>query len=386
MTDPQRPTFYEGQVLAAADLNATVEYPRTRAARHDRYLHDWGIAEGLALATQPQTDPGTGANFVTITLQPGVAIDGTGREVAVLAAAPLSEAAFQERNGADPATPEFYPVFLAGLDRPPVTGPVSQGACGTSTQQNRIDESYQILFGGLGDERLVAEQQPPAVADGPGDGSTPWLILIGYVAWTNGHFTAVASTARGVAVRYSGVRADTVAARGGTLALRARPGAVQGGAVVTVNDTAGFTFGRYKGDGSVDTLMSVTPAGDLTVRGNIAGDQQAGGVAAVSGVATDGMILPLPAGIDPDQVASGRTTLHVLTTPRVTGAPPDDTGVWLAGPVESTVDKQLRVRCRMRWYRLDSSPAEFADLPNPVEFLVLAAVAANPAVSGGSGN
>src|SRR6185437_7882781 len=111
MTDPQRPAFYEGQVLAARDLAATVDYPRAQAARHDRYLHAWGIAEGLALATQAQTDPGTGANYVTVTLQPGVAIDGTGREVAVLAAVPLSEAAFQERNGADSPTQELYPVF-----------------------------------------------------------------------------------------------------------------------------------------------------------------------------------------------------------------------------------------------------------------------------------
>jgi hypothetical protein len=386
MTDPQRPAFYEGQVLAARDLTATVDHPRAHAARHDRYLHAWGIAEGLTLATQAQTDPGTGANYVTVTLQPGMAIDGTGREVAVLGAAPLSEAAFQERNGADSPTQELYPVFLAGLDRDPVATSVIQDACGTSTRPNRVDESYQIIFGGLGDERLVAEQAPPAVADGPGDGSTPWLILIGYVAWSGGHFTATGTTARGVAVRYSGVRADTVAARGGTLALRARPDAAQGGAVLTVDNTTGFTFGRYKGDGSVDPLLSVTPAGDLTVRGNIAGDQRAGGVAAVSGVATDGMILPLPAGIDPDQVTSGRTTLHVLVTPHATGAAPTADGVWLAGPVESTVDKQRRVRCRMRWSRLDTSPGTYVDLPSAVNYLVLAAVAANPAVSGGSGS
>src|SRR2546430_15504766 len=63
MADPQRPRYFEGQVLAAADLTAAVDYARNRAARHDRYLHDWGIAEGLALSTEPMTDP-DGGSFV----------------------------------------------------------------------------------------------------------------------------------------------------------------------------------------------------------------------------------------------------------------------------------------------------------------------------------
>ena len=43
----ERPTFYEGQILAGADLNAAVDHARGQLARHERYLHLWGVAEGL---------------------------------------------------------------------------------------------------------------------------------------------------------------------------------------------------------------------------------------------------------------------------------------------------------------------------------------------------
>ena len=71
MTGPLRPAFHEGQVLAAADLSATVAHARAAAARHSRYLHEWGIAEGLALVTENRTDPATNARYVEVTLSPG---------------------------------------------------------------------------------------------------------------------------------------------------------------------------------------------------------------------------------------------------------------------------------------------------------------------------
>jgi hypothetical protein len=368
MADPQRPRYFEGQVLAAADLTAAVDYARNRAARHDRYLHDWGIAEGLALTTEPMTDP-DGGSFVVVTLQPGVAVDGTGREVVVTAPVALQEALFEEVNGAEPPTGAPYPVFLAGLDR---DGPAIQH---TTNQSGRVDESFQILFGRLGDERLVAEQRPPAVGDGPGDGRVPWLVLLGFVGWSGGHFTAVTARARGVGPRYAGVRADTVAARAGTLTLRPQPTAGDGGTVVTLDGRTGLAFGLYRADGSVDDLLVVSPRGDLTVRGTISGGQRSGEVSAVSGVATDGMILPLPAGVTADQVSAGRVVLHTWLTPHLAGAAPRADGVWLTAPAECTVDEQRRVRCRVRSIRVDEpSASPPREDPAAADFLVLATV------------
>jgi hypothetical protein len=387
MSDVQRPAFFEGQVIAAADLTGTVDHARVRDARHDRYLHEWGIAEGLSLTAEPQTDPATNARFVTVTLQPGMAIDGTGREIVVPEPVTLQEAQFQEVNGADRDDEiVLYPVFLAGLDRDPVpTSPVPD-RCGANGQRSRVDESYQILCGRLGDERLVADQQPPPVDAGPGDGSEPWLILLGYVTWAADRFQSVAVSANGVGIRYAGVRADTVAARSGTLALRSALAAAEGGPVVTLDAAAGLAFGLYKGDGSVDELLTVSTRGDVTVRGNIAIGQTGGTVTAVSGVATDGVILPLPAGVTADQVADGRVALHTLVSARLATAPdPPNGGVWMTAPFDCTVDSQRRVRCRLRKVRVDSAQPDWHDQPAAVDFVVLATVVPDPEASGGSG-
>ena len=53
----QRPTFYEGQIISAADLNAVVANAQVNDAQHERYLHLPGIAHGLQLeATEPILD------------------------------------------------------------------------------------------------------------------------------------------------------------------------------------------------------------------------------------------------------------------------------------------------------------------------------------------
>src|ERR1044072_3353204 len=163
MTGPLRPAFHEGQVLAAADLSAAVEYARGPAARHARHLHEWGIAEGLGLVTQPRTDPATGARYVEVSVSPGIAVDGTGREVVVTEPVVLRESDFDEVNGADQLTVEPYPLFLTAADREPdrSSAPVS---CSGSATKTRVEESYQLLFGRPGDERLVAGA--PAPADG----------------------------------------------------------------------------------------------------------------------------------------------------------------------------------------------------------------------------
>src|SRR5687768_16129152 len=123
MTGPLRPAFHEGQVLAAADLSATVEYTRGLATRHARHLHDWGIAEGLGLVTANRTDPATNARFVEVSVAPGIAVDGTVREVVLTEPVVLRESGFDEVNGADQPTDDPYPVFLTAADRDPDQSP-----------------------------------------------------------------------------------------------------------------------------------------------------------------------------------------------------------------------------------------------------------------------
>ncbi|OLF10184.1 hypothetical protein BLA60_17220 [Actinophytocola xinjiangensis] len=371
MTAPVRPTFLEGQVLAAADLAATVEHARGAAARHARHLHDWGIAEGLELVTDNRTDAATGARYVEVSVAAGLAVDGTGRELVVPSPVVLSEGDFASVNGADLPTTEPYPVFLAAADRvAPASGLVS---CAGPAGPSRVTESYQLLFGRLGDELLVADQQPPPVGAPPADPPVRWLVLLGFVRWTDGHFTGVAASARRVSPRYAGVRADTVSARSGTLELRSNPVPREGAPAIVLSgeDPPNLVFGLYRATGSVSPLMTVAANGNLTIAGSFAGRISAGSVLAASGTATDGMLLPLPAGVTPEEVADGRVALHVYLTPRV---PPPATATVLVTPVESTVDSERRVRCRIRTYDPVVDPGAVTDRPGAADFLVLATV------------
>jgi len=373
VTAPLRPVFTEGQVLAAADLTATVAYARGAGARHERYLHDWGIADGLTLTTESRTDPTNDARFVEVSVQPGLAVDGTGRQIVVAAPVVLSETEFREINGADQPTTDPYPVFLTAADRAQsATGPAS---CAGAAGSTRVEEGYQILFGRLGDERLVAEQQPPAVGAAPAEPPSRWLVLLGFVRYTDGHFTAVATSSGTTHPRYAGVRADTVAARSGTLSLRSRTAVQEGqpALVLSGEDPPSLVFGLYQGSGTVNPLMTVAANGNLTVAGSISGQISAGSVLVTSGTATDGMLLPLPSGVSPREVADGRVALHVYVTPRVA---PLGTDTTLAVPVESTVDGERRVRCRIRCYDPIVDPTEVVERPGAVDFLVLASVAA----------
>jgi hypothetical protein len=370
VTGPLRPEFHEGQVLAAADLAATVTYARAAAVRHARLSHDWGIADGLALTTENRTDPGTGARYVEVSVRAGLAVDGTGREIVVPAPVVLSEADFEAVNGADRPTTEPYPVFLTAVDRArPATGLAS---CAGSAGPARVEESFQLLFKRLGDERLVADQQPPGVNAAPATPPVPWLVLLGFVQWTDGHFTRAVPAARGVGPRYAGVRADTVSARSGELSLRTRPVAGEGepALVLSGSDAPTLVYGLYQGTGTVDPLMTVESNGNLTIAGSFSGQISAGSVLATSGSATDGMVLPLPSGVTPEEVADGRVSLHVYVTPRT---PPSASG--LTVPAEATVDSVRRVRCRLRSYDPGAGPA-VVERSGAVDFLVLATVAA----------
>jgi hypothetical protein len=139
-----RPTFYEGEILPAADLVATVGYARDQMARHDRYLHSWGIAAGLALTAGTSKKDIHGNQYVPVTLKAGVAIDGTGREIVVAQDTDLNPQDFKVTPQKDPLT--WYPVFIYGVDQPALATPTLTGACNTS-QPTRTQEGVTISFG-----------------------------------------------------------------------------------------------------------------------------------------------------------------------------------------------------------------------------------------------
>ncbi|HEY2218531.1 MAG TPA: hypothetical protein VGH35_04275 [Gaiellaceae bacterium] len=69
----ERPAFFDGQRLTAADLAAAVEYELELRRLHNRALHGWGIALGFPVVG------GRGATSVSV--GPGLALDSLGREL-----------------------------------------------------------------------------------------------------------------------------------------------------------------------------------------------------------------------------------------------------------------------------------------------------------------
>ncbi len=373
---PTLPVFQEGQILAASSLTAMIDYARGQLARHERYLHDWGIATGLALTESPNRDS-SGNNFADITLSPGVAIDGYGAEIIVPSPYPLDYNDFQNQkiaaSNADPNT--WYPVFLQGQQQTTASSASTSGMCGPS-QSAQTTLGYQVSFGRPGSETDVFAQVAPSdVTTGAGPAVSNWKILIGFVQWSGAalRFSHANNTNGTTSVKYAGVLADTVRARGTTLTLAT----VAPAAMVVVDSVAGLQFGlQDPASGKVNPVFSVSPQGDVKANGAITGTVPPT-AQFCSGTVSDGMLLPLPAGITEAQVTSAAVTLTTHLTPRYQGSRPAGfpVGDWTMLPLECRVDGRY-VRCRVRWSTSGSypsnDPVHVIDLAGVCDYLVIA--------------
>ena len=71
---PKRPSFKANTQLTAKDLTNAIGFLDAVQNKHNLYLHDWGIASGLSVSIA------TAATGLTLQVEPGLAIDNTGRE------------------------------------------------------------------------------------------------------------------------------------------------------------------------------------------------------------------------------------------------------------------------------------------------------------------
>jgi hypothetical protein len=67
----ERTSFFDGQLLSAADFHREQQYLLDRQRRHNRYAHGWGVLAGLEVRIE-------GSDIV---VAPGIAIDCEGNEV-----------------------------------------------------------------------------------------------------------------------------------------------------------------------------------------------------------------------------------------------------------------------------------------------------------------
>ncbi|NOT27621.1 MAG: hypothetical protein HOP16_16160 [Acidobacteria bacterium] len=372
----QRPTFFEGQIVGGADLNLTLQYGRDADARHLRLQHTWGIVWGLELTGEDRTIDigGTKRAYKEVTLASGVFVDGTGRASVVTEPMRVPEDEFRDAGVVVNDAATFYPVFITSGDSPEQVASGPLGDC-TATAPSRINETYAFAFGRISELDNLDKQFDVDITDGPGGGSTtPWRVLVGFVQWDDRieKFTDVRDRADGFERRYAGVRASEVVGAGGALALRSGDrGAPDGRALrITSGDKGVLEFGTQDASGAIKAAMTVDTDGNLTVTGKIVG-ALAGGVQVESGVATDGMLLPLPAGITNEQIDAGAVVVQTVVTPNIQ-RPAGLTAAqkWFPHFYECHVVNR-RVRCRVRWI-LSTNTASVNDLPGVCDYVLMA--------------
>lgn len=369
-----RPVFSENQILSAGDVNAIVSHARGSRARHDRYLHSWGIADGLELVGTPRTD--TAGPYVEVTVSPGLAIDGGGREIVVTESVRVGEDDFDQLNITDSAndpTQHFYPVFLVGRDEQGRAAAQRASSC-LENPKTRVNESFAITFGALGSAAELDKQVVPDPDAPVGSGQKPWRLLLGFVSWNGVRFVSVRETDHDITRRYAGVRAGDVTGLGGSLVLRSAPRTAPDKAALVIDNIEGgrMQFGLHNSLGNVVPVFTVTAQGDVIAEGKILG-AIAGGVQVESGVITDGLEVPLPAGITQAQVDAGEASLQIQVQPRFqqpASLPPLAAGnYWLMQPLDVRIDGR-RVVCLVRWVPTAGAPAPMV-LPGVCDYVVM---------------
>ena len=237
-TDIERLHYYQLQFLGAEDFDAQQTYHREMRRRHNLGQHTWGIVTGLELVQELN---GGANNEVDVHVEPGMAVDGFGREIFVLARYQLDPATFQ-----DFGAPQILDVWIAyqqQLVEPPAAG---YQDCSTSGQFNRVLETFQMVAGpqvrvhdpvmvdgtpvippppaNAGDLTIPYDESAP-YQEFPDDDTGPvWLVHLGQVKWDGaGRFLQIGDDALLKNRSYVGSVAATLFAPSTNLLIKSRP-------------------------------------------------------------------------------------------------------------------------------------------------------------------
>jgi len=377
-----RPTFFEGQILAAADLAAIGDGLRAHDERHQRLVHRPGIVTGLTLTAEDAKDA-SGASYKRLFVEPGLAIDDLGREILVSDRIELDAARFAVTIGASADATSLYPVLLRSVYSAAAPSGNSVGACATGAS-SRIQEGVDVTVARptevpLTDPQPVALSSDPSPAEGVGP-----PLLLGFAQWdpATNQFTGTLDSGGGAHRRYSGINASVVAGTGGLL-LQPDPTSAAGSLAVEFDGADGeLRFGPLVAGGTIaDPLFKVDKDGNVTAKGTLGGRAAPGTTHYGGGLASDGLILPLPPGVAEDQIASGEATLQIVVSPEIDPAnAPDPTLFWAGLTEECRVDADRRLHCRIAWMSLDfaagNQGAQLVSAPGAARYLIVASVAA----------
>lgn len=235
MADIARVQYAERQFLRAADFRLEQEYHRDGGRRHLLGAHTWGIVVGLELLEVPVPN---GTDEVEVVLQPGLAVDGYGRELVAFEPLRLDRAAFE--RFVDDAHRQVWLAYDEQTSDSPGDG---RPDC-EEADERRVTERIRLVVEPkppVRDEVLVngvAAMPAPAAAgtpELPADTSVPyqelpdlestrWLVRLGDVRWDGaaGVFRAADEGRLTRDRRHAGLVADHVLGAAGTLRVAPR--------------------------------------------------------------------------------------------------------------------------------------------------------------------
>ncbi|HKS72694.1 MAG TPA: hypothetical protein VJQ82_05815, partial [Terriglobales bacterium] len=237
-TDIERLHYYQLQYLGATDFDAEQNYHRDMLRRHNLGQHTWGIVTGLELV---QTLNGGPNNAVDVYVNPGMAVDGFGREIFVLQPYQLDVSLFQDFGTAQVL--DVWIQYEQQLVQPPAAG---YQTCGSNGQFNRIQETFQIVAGpqvrihdpvtvggktvttpppaNPGDLTLPYDESAP-YQEFPDDNTGPvWLVHLGQVKWDGAsQFLQISNDQLLKNRSYVGNVSSTIYAPSTSLLIKSRP-------------------------------------------------------------------------------------------------------------------------------------------------------------------
>jgi len=250
-----RVRYFDRQFLRPQDFTDEQTYHVAMRRRHNIGGHSWGIVHGLALT----------ADSGPLAVQPGLAVDGYGREAAVIermTVPPLPPA---------PITGEVaHDIWLiydrVGSD----TAPSGYAACDAgATAFYRWQEIPGLLVTEADD--AVDADHPPGVPDGdlafgaertPPEQDQPWPVLLGRVRRTG---SGGGVTIDGSGRRYAGLVAESVVHPAGVARIDLGPASPADATRFAVRSGAGDTLFDIANDGTATVHHGLIIDGDLRI-------------------------------------------------------------------------------------------------------------------------
>ncbi|WP_136591240.1 hypothetical protein [Salinigranum halophilum] len=134
----ERNRYFHGKLMTARDMRTEQQYHAGRMHTHSRYVTGVGIVCGLDVDVEAATDD---SGSPTAVVDPGVAVDGCGRQIVVEAQERIDIPAGTAGGG---QVSVYIAHATCKTESVPVTG--SEDACGDECEYNRLRQTYRVTF------------------------------------------------------------------------------------------------------------------------------------------------------------------------------------------------------------------------------------------------